>query len=281
MADHTYQLAAISRYPVKSMMGETLNAIDVLETGLLGDRGYALIDIETNKIVSAKNPRKWPMLFSFHAHYVSAPQAAQPLPSVSITLPDGRVVTMHADGDNTTISEVLGREVQLRSHAPEHAQLEQYWPEYEDQSNAISDETIAIDSHAGRFFDYSPLHIITTATLTELQLRYPEGRMEARRFRPNLIIASDATQSGFVENDWVGKRLSIGNVTLQITDPCPRCVMPTLAQGDLASDPKIMKAIAENTVYVPFAGKALPSIGVYAKVLQAGRISRHDRVVIH
>jgi uncharacterized protein YcbX len=280
MTNPAYQLAAISRYPVKSMMGEALNAIDVIESGLLGDRGYALIDSETNKIVSAKNPRKWPTLFSFHAHYASAPHTNQPLPAVMITLPDGRVISSTADDADAIISQALGRAVQLKNQAPQQAQLEQYWPEHEGQDNAISDETIAIDADAGSFFDYSPLHIITTATLSELQQRYPAGRMEARRFRPNLIIASDAQQNGFIENEWVGKMLSIGEVTLQITDPCPRCVMPTLAQGDLANDPKIMKTIAENTVHVPFAGKALPSIGVYAKVLQAGRIQRHDSVII-
>jgi uncharacterized protein YcbX len=78
----------------------------------------------------------------------------------------------------------------------------------------------------------------------------------------------------------VGTTLRIGEVRLLITDPCPRCVMPTLAQSDLAKDNKILKVIAENTVYVPFADKALPSVGVYAKVLQAGIIKRSDVVII-
>ena len=65
-----------------------------------------------------------------------------------------------------------------------------------------------------------------------------------------------------------------------VTDPCPRCVMPTLAQGDLAKDAKILRTISENTVLVPFAGKALPSMGVYAKVIQSGVIRRGSTVVI-
>jgi MOSC domain-containing protein YiiM len=56
--------------------------------------------------------------------------------------------------------------------------------------------------------------------------------------------------------------------------------MPTLAQSDLAKDAKILKIIAENTVHVPFANKALPSVGVYAKVIQTGVIKRNDVVVI-
>ncbi len=60
-------VAALWRYPVKSMMGEELNSAEVTERGLLGDRAYALVDVETGKIASAKNPRKWPTLFEHRA----------------------------------------------------------------------------------------------------------------------------------------------------------------------------------------------------------------------
>ncbi len=51
-------VASLWRYPVKSMMGEELNASLVTERGLLGDRAHALVDRETGKVVSAKEPRK-------------------------------------------------------------------------------------------------------------------------------------------------------------------------------------------------------------------------------
>ena len=66
-------LASLHRYPVKSMMGEDLNAAHVTQRGLFGDRCYALCDTETSKVVSAKNPRKWPNLFSYRAAYTSPP----------------------------------------------------------------------------------------------------------------------------------------------------------------------------------------------------------------
>jgi hypothetical protein len=50
--------ASIWRYPVKSILGEELNSSNVSERGLVGDRAYALIDKETSKVASAKNPRK-------------------------------------------------------------------------------------------------------------------------------------------------------------------------------------------------------------------------------
>jgi len=50
-------VVSLWRYPVKSMMGEELNASDLTDRGLLGDRSLALVDTETGKVVSAKNPR--------------------------------------------------------------------------------------------------------------------------------------------------------------------------------------------------------------------------------
>ena len=70
-------LASLHRYPVKSMMGEALNAAEVTGGGLFGDRSYALCDTETGKVVSAKNPRKWPNLLNYHATYTDPPKAAK------------------------------------------------------------------------------------------------------------------------------------------------------------------------------------------------------------
>src|SRR5947209_697403 len=82
-------VVALWRYPVKSMQGEELNAATLGEGGLLGDRAYALVDADTGKIASAKNPKKWPHLFDFRARFVQAPTGSAPRPPVSITLPDG------------------------------------------------------------------------------------------------------------------------------------------------------------------------------------------------
>lgn len=273
-------LASLWRYPIKSMMGEELNSAIITDNGILGDRSYALLDLETDKIVSAKNPKKWPEIFSFHARYIEAPALEKELPPVWITLPDGRIIrTDQADAEQQ-LSIALKRTIGLRNKAAQHASLEQYWPEYEGESTEISDETISVAADDGSFFDYASLHILTTASLIKLQQIYPGGRFEARRFRPNLVIATPGEKIGFIENDWVGKTLTIDGVKLLVTDPCPRCVMPTLAQGDLAKDAKILRTISENTVHVPFAGKALPSIGVYAQVIQPGEIRRGSMVMI-
>ena len=280
MENSAFNVATIWRYPIKSMMGEELNASDITALGVLGDRAFALVDEETGKIVSAKNPQKWPSFFYYRAAYATTPSAAN-LPPISITLPDGTFVRSDDPQRDQVLSAALKRKVTLHNSAPEKPTLEQFWPEYAGQSNEVSQEAVAGDAPKGTFFDYATLHLLTTSSLDKLNKLYPEGRFEARRFRPNIVIDTGKLE-GFIENDWVGKTLQIGaSVKLAITDPCPRCIMPTLAQGDLPRDLGVMnKGIMENRVLVPFAGKPLPSIGVYARVITGGVIKHGDKLSV-
>src|SRR5881628_2242139 len=87
------RVGSLWRYPVKSMMGEELNAAGVSERGLRGDRAYALVDRTDGKVATAKNPRKWPSLFDFRATFLEPPGVgAKPSP-VRIVLPDGTHVS--------------------------------------------------------------------------------------------------------------------------------------------------------------------------------------------
>src|SRR5437867_8826858 len=84
-------VVSLWRYPVKSMMGEELNASYVSDRGLLGDRAYALVDQTTGKVASAKNPRKWGRLFDFRDSFVDPTKIGGKIPVGRITLPVGRL----------------------------------------------------------------------------------------------------------------------------------------------------------------------------------------------
>jgi uncharacterized protein YcbX len=134
--------------------------------------------------------------------------------------------------------------------------------------DVVTDEALP----PGTFFDCATVHLLTTATLAELQSLYPAGRIEPRRFRPNFIVSTPAEAKGFVENEWIGKMLSIGDqVQLKITGPCPRCVMTTLAQDDLPRDPMVLRTAAKHNG---------AHVGVYASVLRGGTIRRGDPVTL-
>lgn len=255
------------RYPVKSMLGEELNSSGVTERGLVGDRAYALIDKETGKVASAKNPRKWERLFDCHSVFMEIQSLAENIPPVMITLPDG-TQTFSSNGEDAdhTLSKALGREVRLMRADLEKPSYEEYWPDMEGlaQREKVTDETMP----SRTFFDIAVIHILTTSTIDRLRELYPEGRFEVRRFRPNIVIDSSSGEKDFIENSWIGKKMAIGeDVVLKITGPCTRCIMITLPQGDLPRDSGILRTVARfNKV----------NVGVYASVLQGGTIHRGD-----
>jgi uncharacterized protein YcbX len=267
-------IVSLWRYPVKSMMGEELNSSYITERGLVGDRTYAVVDKQTRKVASAKNPRKWGKLFDFRSIFVDSPHDVNDIPPVRITLPDGNnILSNHKQDDdiNSRLSEVFDREVMLmKASGFEEPSYEEYWPDIDGlaRRETVTDEAMPSKT----FFDIAVIHILTTSTINRLRELYPEGRFEVRRFRPNIVVESALKEkkNDFIENSWVGKKMIIGkDIVLNITAPCTRCVMITLPQGDLPQDLGILRTVARyNQVHV----------GVYASVERGGTIHRGDTI---
>ena len=251
------------------MMGEELNAAEFTKDGLLGDRAYALVDNLDGKVASAKNPLKWPTLFDFRAVLADAPRPGVKVPPVRITLPEGTIVNSEQPEVHRTLSKVLKREVTLSALSDRPAATaEAYWPDIEglDHRDAVTDFGLP----EGTFFDCAFVHLLTTATLDRLRVLYPQGRFEVRRFRPNIVVETANGEKEFVENAWIAQILAIGDdIRLSITRPCARCVMTTLPQGDLPKDAGILRTIAQRNH---------ANVGVYASVLQGGKVRRGDSV---
>jgi hypothetical protein len=267
-------VVALWRYPVKSMMGEELNATEVTDRGLFGDRQFAVIDPSTGKVAGAKNPRKWGNFFDFRAAYVEPPKSGSKLPAVRVTLPDGTVVISDQPDLKEILSRALGREVGFAEARGDGesagVQAEEYWPDMPglDYRDTVTDWELP----AGTFFDLAIVHLLTTATIDRLRELYPDGRFEVRRFRPNIVVSTGADAHGFVENDWIDRTVAIGDeVRLRITGGCPRCVMTTLPQGDLPRDAGILRTAAQHNQ---------ANVGVYGDVIAGGTIRRGDPVTL-
>ena len=262
------------RYPVKSMMGEELNAAEVTKYGLIGDRKFAIVNPVTGKVAGAKNPRKWGNFFEFRATYVNPPHAGAKVSAVRLTLPDGTTVTSDQPDLAQVLSKALGRQAALAEApgdgAASAATAEEYWPDMEglEYRDTVTDWELP----PGTFFDLAIVHLLTTATIDRLRALYPQGRFEARRFRPNIVVETGPDEQGFVENDWLGRAVAIGDeVRLQVTGSCPRCVMTTLPQGDLPKDSGILRTAAQHNHV---------NVGIYADVIAGGTIRRGDPVTL-
>ena len=251
------------------MLGEELNSAEVTERGLVGDRQFAVVDRETGKIAGAKNPRKWGNFFDFRAAYTEPPRAGSELPEVRLTLPDGSHATSEQPDLEQRLSHALGREVAFaRAQSDRGRQGRGVLARHGRSRLPRHGHGLRL---AGRHVLRSRRgHLLTTGTIDRLRELYPEGRFEARRFRPNIVVST--AERGFVENEWIGQTVAIGDeVRLEITGPCGRCVMTTLSQGDLPKDPGILRTAAQNNN---------AKVGVYAGVVAGGTIRRGDPVTV-
>jgi uncharacterized protein YcbX len=288
-------VAGLWRFPVKSMRGEQLEEAEVTERGVLGDRAYALIDTDTGKVVSAKSVKLFPNLFDCKAVFVEPPRGGGKLPPVQISLPDGTSVTSDSGDVDGVLSAYFRRKVTLGQAAPDDFTIDQYHPDVEDADPAGHRNTVVAQKlgaalfaelgmespvPVGSFFDVFPLSVLTTSTLAQLSELRPQTRFDQRRFRMNVIVNTE--RLGFIENDWVGHELGIGDgVRLKVALPDPRCVMTTLAQDELPQDTDVLRTlIRHNRIQVGDLGQ-FPCAGVYAVVAAPGTVRIGDPVVLN
>jgi uncharacterized protein YcbX len=281
------QLREIGRFPVKSMLGEAPERAAVGASGLAGDRAYALVDAATGKVASAKDPRLWAGLLGFRAVYAGDAAGRAP---VEITLPDGTHVRSDEAGASERIGEAVGRPVCLEATPTTDGQYDYVWevdglaPDevvtgsqsgVTDEGRPLSTMPMALMA-PGTFQDVAPITILTTAALAAMAELHPEGRWDPARFRSNLLL--DVDGEGIVEQGWLGRRVAVGDVVLEVTFPSPRCVMTTLPQGDLPRDREILRTVARENRQ-EFAGLGRwACLGVYATVVEPGEVAVGDTV---
>ncbi|MFO7589851.1 MAG: MOSC domain-containing protein [Acidimicrobiia bacterium] len=275
-------IESVWRYPAKSMVGDRFASLPVDAGGIVGDRGWAVRDEVRGGIRGAK---KIGGLMRLHARYVEEPQPGSPAPHIEVVAPDGRRLRSDDDAVHGQLSELLDHPVTLCPLRPA-SDLDHYRrgaPDDEDfevEMRAIfgreSDEPLPtfeglpldvlaeFESPPGTYFDVFPIHLVTDRSIQTLAASAPDATFDVRRFRPNLVVAVDAAIDGdFPEQGWTGRTLRAGDVELEITAPCPRCVMVTREVADLAEDRDVLRAIV---------GEADQNLGVYATVRGEGTL---------
>jgi uncharacterized protein len=284
-------IRALWRFPVKSMRGEELDAADLTEGGIVGDRAYAIRERATGKVASAKHSKRWPSLLDCRAAFLETPVPGDELPPVRIELADGNSVLSDAEDVDAVLSRFFGRDVELARAARNGYTIDQYHPDLENYDpEGHRDEVVEAQLGAAffnerglpsavpqdSFFDLYPLSVLTTSTLDQLGNLEPQSRFDVRRLRMNVIV--DTPEHGFVENGWLGRTLAIGDdVQLAVSLPDPRCCMPGLPQEDLPRDPQVLKALARHN-RIDVAGALYPCAGVYAVAEATGTVRKDDSV---
>lgn len=113
----------------------------------------------------------------------------------------------------------------------------------------------------GRHFDDRSILVTTDGAIAALGV-------DGRRLRPNIVIEG---VEGLAETGWVGRRLRLGGVELDVVDQCVRCVMTTIDPDSLDLDPDVLRTINEE-----FGTR----MGVLCEVVTAGELRMGDAVKV-
>jgi uncharacterized protein YcbX len=237
------KVSALWLYPVQSMRGQKMEALDFAPDGLRMDRWFGIRDVETGGMVgSSMAKRAWLPLITWDAVLLTPVDAAEP--KVEIRFPDGSQIVSDNAAVDRLLSDRLGRAVELRGR---------------------------FGIKAERRYRMASCHLLTSATLKRLGESHPEGDFAAERFRPNMVLDC-GDEVGFIEQPWLGRLIQASSgAVLEGTEDCKRCALTTRAQGILPTDPKILHTVMlENNT----------SAGIYAKVARPGRVVLQDAVTI-
>jgi uncharacterized protein YcbX len=278
------RLGEVRRYPVKSLAGEQLDAVDLGANGLPGDRAWAVRDEVNGGIRGAK---KLPALMNLSARYLETPAAVGSSPA-EITFQDGTARMTGEEQISEELSKAIDHPVSLWPLLPEDA-LDHYRrgaPTHSDMLEELRSifgrtpdeplpdlgkfppEVMEFESPPGTYFDAYPLLLMSEASLRSMSKKAEASVFDVRRFRPNLVV-TDTGEAEFPEFEWCDRRLAVGDAVLRVTIECPRCVMTTHGFDDLPKDPGIMRALVRE---------ASGNLGVYAQVETPGRIKVGDVV---
>ena len=234
------------------MQGEKVDALEVRDNEIVADRAWAVVDDQGRALTGKTVPE---LLFA---------RAALRGESVCVTLPDGPEVTAGEAGADATLSEWLNRRVRLVRADPD---VQCRYDAHVDPTDNDS-SLFEAEGPMGTFRDSRhPAHLLTTASLRAAAEHHPDGQWEARRFRPNLLIDTDG--EGFVEDDWVGARVAVGEVVFEIRKRCGRCMIPNRPQPGLGADVGIARSLARHHGL---------DLGVYAGIDRPGTVRVGDSV---
>ena len=275
---------SLHRYPVKSMVGEALGELDVAASGIPGDRTWAVRNLDVGEQQGA---RKLPRLLGLRAWF-SPDDASTPF----IGFPDGSTLPADSEEASDKVGAHVGARVELVSlqmHAdPSHfrnARLALSFSRLREELGVRSGEEapdisslglrklVELFTYAtppGTYFDAYPLHVLTTSSLRYVAERSGNPNIDARRYRPNLVIDSGDTKS-LLEPDWEGASDEVGECKIRIAARTIRCSIPGRAQAidGIEADKALVRAVAEH---------ADRHLGAYAVVERPGRVRVGDPV---
>jgi uncharacterized protein YcbX len=234
-------LAGLWRYPISSCRGEALASALLAPEGFPMDRHFAIVDRRSGQTATPERERRWHPTPRLRARYRDEAGALE------VAIDEQAFLGAHDPALDTALTEHFGFEVDIRPYVPQQA-----------------DDVAAVHR-----FRRAQIHLITQTSLDSLSRHLADSEIDVRRFRPNLLVTTAPGEHPCPEAEWIGRRLRIGGVTIEITDFCNRCSFTTLAQAELPLDLRVLRTLI---------GSFNRQLGVVGKIVEAGRLAVGDPI---
>lgn len=233
MIIHLGHVHELVRYPVKSMAGIPTDTAFLGWHGFHGDRRFAFRRLNDQSGFPWLTASRLPELLLYQPHGLDE-HAEEPTPT-HVRTPEGLDLAIGSAELQDHVAERFGSALELMKL-----------------------------KHG--IFDEASVSVINLATINAIG-REVEQDLDTRRFRANIVIATDSTEP-FLEDGWTGGRLVFGSdedgPIVSITMPDPRCVMINFDPDTAQPDPRVMKAAVRLNKN---------NAGAYGTVARTGQIS--------
>lgn len=236
------RIAEIWRYPVSSVGGERVSSAELCAAGVVDDRQYGMIDRASGLAATPEKDHRWRK-----ALHLEAQSVAGKLPR--ILFPDGQSYALDDRSLDGVLSDYFGFAVAVATYDREEGHFD-----------------FPLTRHRNA---HSPVHVLTTSSLEHLATLRQVAAIDSRRFRPTVLIHTSG--DGFLEKDWIGRRLRLGAIALNAREETKRCGMTFVSQSGLDDDPEILRTVLRHNKR---------NLGIYCSVDIPGTLRVGDELVI-
>jgi uncharacterized protein len=234
------RLKNIIRYPVKSFKGEHVEATTVMNYGLYGDRSHVLLD--KNRDGMFLTITQYPRMVLYEASF-NGIETKEAFPRLEVRNPEGRSYSWGEEQFKQELEGGADTRLTFRKYSPDYV-----------PAGAIEEEHLLL---------------ITDASLAKLEETWGKEKLDAARFRPNIIVSLD-DKIPFIEESWSGRKLKVGKeAVIKIERPCERCMIINVDPETAEQDSGLLKTVVKerNNCF-----------GMYASVYKPGEIFSADKV---
>jgi len=239
--------------PVKGMRLQRSTEVQLGHHGVIGDREFLVVDDDCKLLQTSRNPG----LLRIEPSWEPARNV------LALRFPDGSVVHDAPEPGSAAITRMYdGREIPgWVIPGPLSAALSGYL------GRAVHLFKRAA-GHLGA--DDRPVTLMSEASLHALAAKFSGTAPDPRRFRMTITVAG---VDPWAEHGWSGQQVTIGDITLRVLAPVPRCVVTTRNPESGATDARILHALAQ------LRGKNDITFGIWCEIVQPGHIRVGDLVV--